>query len=78
MALTTAEQTELDSLTAALLQLRTGQMPSRVVYQGRETNFAKVDLNDLKARVFQLTRKANCGSGRRGGPFAGAYRYTVR
>lgn len=64
MALTTAEQTELDSLNAALLQLRTGKMPSRVVFLGHETDFAKIDLTDLKTRVGELTAKAASPTGR--------------
>lgn len=64
MALTTDEATELASLKAALLLLRTGKMPSKIVYQGRETDFAKVDLADLKGRVAELTAKANSRTGR--------------
>lgn len=54
MALTSAQAAELASLNAALLQLRTGQLPSRITYNGEQTDFAKIDLNDLRARVDQL------------------------
>lgn len=77
MALTAAEQSELSSLQAARTQLLSGQMPSRVVYQGRETEFAKIDANMLDQRIAFLSRKGvsrRCGSG----PFAESYRFSVR
>jgi hypothetical protein len=64
MALTASQQAELDSLQAALLKLRTGQMPSRVVFLGHETDFARVDLGDLKTRVSELESMAASPTGR--------------
>jgi hypothetical protein len=58
MALTPAEASELQSLSDALLKLRTGKLPSKIVFNGQETDFAKVDLGDLRARVDELTAQA--------------------
>lgn len=58
MALTPDEQEELDDLKGALRKLRTGKLPSKILYQGRQTDFAKVDLQDLKDRVTELTNAA--------------------
>lgn len=77
MALTSAAQAELDGLKAALQALRTGKMPSRVVYQGRETDFAKIELVDVKSRVAQLERAA-AGESVGRGLFSSAIRFTVR
>ena len=55
MALSPAQSSELASLNDALLRLRTGKLVSKVVYNGQETDFSKVDLNDLRSRVTELT-----------------------
>jgi hypothetical protein len=67
MALTIDEELELSSLKDALLKLRTGRMPSKILYNGRETDFAKVDLQDLKDRVTELTSLATAPTRRRRG-----------
>lgn len=62
MALTTAEAAELASLTDALTRARTGQLVTRIVYNGQETDFSKVDLPDLRARVEELNSLAASSS----------------
>lgn len=64
MALTTDQAAELVSLRNALTLLRTGKLPTRVVFSGRDVSFAKVDITDLKSRVHEL-ETLECG--RRGG-----------
>lgn len=56
--LTAAEQSELDGLNAALLAFRTGQLPARIVYNGVQTDFSKLDLDDLRNRIGVLNDRA--------------------
>lgn len=73
MALTTDEEAELLSLKGALLAIRTGKLPSRILYNGQETDYAKVDLGDLRGRVQELEGKQASRSGRTRGAIGVRY-----
>lgn len=66
MALTADQATELASLKQALLLVRTGRLPKRIIYNGRETEFSQVDVADLKSRVAELELSAASPSRTRG------------
>ncbi|MFZ3008560.1 MAG: hypothetical protein WA047_20545 [Phenylobacterium sp.] len=64
MPLTDAEASELLQLQDARLKLDTGRMPSRVVFQGHETDFAKIDRDRLEQRIGDLQTKSASSTGR--------------
>ena len=70
MALTSDEANELASLTAALLAARTGTQAKTIIYNGERTDFADINLPDLRARVEELNALAASSRRRRHGAVA--------